>query len=345
MPRTGLGNDERGVHECLNPEVPSCCTEQLCPAGHVVQDGNGSEADTQFDEEELHRHRNDNRGDEDRDEMHDYRCTGVDEDTRKNRNPHKRHEVNRQSEMQAEARQTDDEEHLQGEEQDFREGSEVLRPEDYEIEHKKGKEKKYQEGLAEERPTTLAMSERLTLVRPAKRLKGLVVTLGDDLAFLYDFLSFLDKPLCGREGREELGSHLVGQKGVPHEVLSAVIAEMIVRRFERIDRREGVRLLYFALRDSNAAVLVFLQPFHLLKRDYKDLALYLWDVVIARHEDGEELFLLLGKLVVGFVYGEIKIRFERSVPPWFADLKMVAEGVVIPRKHKDNHCRKYRKNA
>ena len=144
VPRTGLGNDERGVHECLDPEVPSCCTEQLCPAGHVVQDGNSSKADTQFDEEELHRHRNDNRGDEDRDEMDDYRCTGVDEDTRKDRNPHKRHEVNRQSEMQAETRQTDDEEHLQAEEQDFRERSEVLRPEDYKIEHKKGKEKKYQ---------------------------------------------------------------------------------------------------------------------------------------------------------------------------------------------------------
>ena len=73
------------------------------------------------------------------------------------------------------------------------------------------------------------MSERLTLVRPAKRLKGLVVTLGDDLAFLYDLLPFLDKPLCGRERREELGSHLVGQKGIAYEVLSAVIAEMIVR--------------------------------------------------------------------------------------------------------------------
>ena len=247
--------------------------------------------------------------------------------------------------MQAEARQTDDEEHLQAEEQDFREGSEVLRTEDYEIEHKKGKEKKYQEGLAKERPTTLAMSERLTLVRPTKRLKGLVVALGDNLTFLYDLLPFLNKPLCGRERREEFGSHLVGQKGVAHEVLSAVIAEMIVRRFERIDRREGVRLLHFALRDSNAAVFVFLQPLHLLQRDYKDLALHLWDVLIARHKDGEELFLLLGELVVGFVDGEIKIRFERSVPPWFADLKMVTEGVVIPRKHKDNHCRKHRKNA
>ena len=82
-----------------------------------------------------------------------------------------------------------------------------------------------------------------------------------------------------------------------------------------------------------------------MKRDDEDLALYLRDVFIARHEDGEELFLLLGELVVSFVDGEIKIRFERSVPPWFADLKMVAEGIVITREHKDNNCRKYRKNA
>ena len=140
-------------------------------------------------------------------------------------------------------------------------------------------------------------------------------------------------------------SHPVGQKGVAHEVLSAVIVEMLESRFGRIDRREGVRLLHFALRDSNAAVFVFLQPLHLLKRDDEDLALYLRDVFIARHEDGEELFLLLGELVVGFVDGEIKIRFERSVPPRFADLKMVAESVVVAREEEDNHSRKYRKNA
>ncbi len=189
------------------------------------------------------------------------------------------------------------------------------------------------------------MSERLTLIRPAKRLKCLVVALGDDLSFLYDLLPFLDKPLCGRERREEFGSHLVGQKGVAHEVLSAVIAEMLESRFGRIDRREGVRLLHFALRDSNAAVFVFLQPLHLLQRDDEDLALHLWDVFIARHEDREELFLLLGKLVVGFVDGEIKISRLRSVPPWFADFKMVAEGVVVTREEEDNHSRKYRKNA
>ena len=46
--------------------------------------------------------------------------------------------------------------------------------------------------LAEDGQRTLAMPRLLVVIGTAERLEGLVIALGDNLAFLDDFLAFLD---------------------------------------------------------------------------------------------------------------------------------------------------------
>ena len=92
--------------------------------------------------------------------------------------------------------------------------------------------------------------------------------------------------------------------------------------------------------DSDSRVSFGFEPFHVIEGDDLHFALYTRDVLEVRREGREELLLLLGHLVVGFVDGEVKVGGEGSVSPRFADLVMVAEGVVIAREHEDENNRK-----
>ena len=97
--------------------------------------------------------------------------------------------------------------------------------------------------------------------------------------------------------------------------------------------------------DGDSRVSFGFEPFHIIEGNDLHFALHMRDVLEVGREGREELLLLLGHLVVGFVDGEVKIGGEGSVSPRFADLVVIAEGVVIAREHEDEDNRKEHKNT
>ena len=88
-----------------------------------------------------------------------------------------------------------------------------------------------------------------------------------------------------------------------------------------------------------------LQPLHLLKGDHIYLLLGTTNVLEGGRKSRKQLLLLLRQLVVRLVDREVKIRGQRRVPPRFAYLVMIAEGIVVPGKNQHNNSSQQSKNT
>ena len=99
------------------------------------------------------------------------------------------------------------------------------------------------------------------------------------------------------------------------------------------------------LLDINAGVAFGLQPLHRLQRHHLHVALYARDIFEEGREGGEQLLLVFLELLIRLVNREVKIGSKRSIAPRFADLIVIAEGVVIPREHQYDDSRQHRENA
>ena len=99
------------------------------------------------------------------------------------------------------------------------------------------------------------------------------------------------------------------------------------------------------LLDINAGIAFGLQPLHRLQRYDFHVALYARDIFEEGREGGEQLLLVFLELLIRLVNREVKIGSKRSIAPRFADLIVIAEGVVIPREHQYDDSRQHRENA
>ena len=340
-PCTGLGEGDSGVSDRLGKENPRSCLDELCAACHVSERGDSYHADDDLDEEELNRRRHHDGRDEDGGEMQEESRSGVKEDTRQDGYPCEGDEIDGQAESECETCECNDDEHLQRKEKHRGGGMEIRTPEDVKVHHKETEEERDQHRLAEDGEGALFVAERLIVVRAAEGVEDLVIALSDHFALVDDLLPFLDESLRGRESCQQFGAQFSGADGVEHEVDGTVVAEALVRGHRCVDLRQRV----FLLLERDTRVALGLQPIHSLEGDNLHFALHVRDIIKDRCEGREQLGLLLGQLFVGLVYGEIEIRREGVVAPGFADLVVVAEGVVIAREHQHDDCGKEGKDA
>ena len=310
----------------------------MCTACHIRKGGDSDHTHDDLYEEELDGCRYDDGGDEDGGEMKEKSRARIKEYACEDRCPRKGDEIDGEVETQGETSEGNDDEHLQAEEQNRRCRLNILDTEDVEIDDQETKKEGDEDGFAENRKRTLTSTERFVFTSPSKGLEDLEITVGDYFSFLNDFLSFLNHSHCGREGGDEFGSHLVGEEGIPNEVEFTVISELLACRHRRVHFRERISLGDAILEDGYSPEFFRFEPFHFFEGDDVYFALYASNVLIAGREGGKELFLLLGELFVRLVDGEVEVRGEGVVSPWFAHLKMVSEGVVVPREHKHNDC-------
>ena len=186
--------------------------------------------------------------------MQEKGCPRIKEDTRQYRYPSKRNEIDREIEPQGETSQGNDDKHLQAEERDRSDASQIRDAEHIQINHKEAKEKSNQHCLSEDRERALAMPERFIFVCPAQGLKNLIIALRDYFPFVNNFFSFLHKTLGRRNSSQEFGTHIFRPSRIKHQIGSAVITEFLTRRHGGIDLRNRI----FGLLDCDTRIAFFL---------------------------------------------------------------------------------------
>ena len=263
-PYARLRESECGISHTLREEYPCRRLYELCAAGHVRQRRHRHHAYHDLDKEELYGRRHYDRRNEYRCEMQEKGCSRIKEDTGQDGHPRKGNQINRQIEPQSEASQRDNNKHLQAEEQNRRGAAQISGTEDIEIDDKQTQEQHHQHRFPEDRECALAVTERLILIGAPQRLQNLVIAFCNDLAFVYDLLSFLHKPLRRRNSGQQFGSHVLCLRRIQHQVLSTVIAEFLMRGHRCIDLRQGIP----GLVDCYSGITLRLHPFHRFERHH-----------------------------------------------------------------------------
>ena len=100
-----------------------------------------------------------------------------------------------------------------------------------------------------------------------------------------------------------------------------------------INLRQGI----FGLVDRYSGIPLRLHPLHRSKRHHFHIPLHARKIFEIRGEGGKQLLLVGLQLRVGLIDREVKVSGQGGVTPWFSHFVVIAEGVVITRKHEDTH--------